>query len=274
MDLSIPSLERIGKTVGYLVLGIVGTTAVALALLYALQPIQPVVYEAFYLQVGPSEATETAILTHFLVASVVALGAAMLAGDGLSDRLRHRPALAKGIGAMVLLFVAFLVVSLAGLAAFLTALFVVAGTALAVPVLLRYRYGVRSGGVTAFVGGVPVVVVLLLLAGFGIGWGWGYVMTAQEVPASTVNESAAADFDDVPRIRDDLFAADCSTNTDDRRVCHLYLRGYEHEVRAARFMARHGIRCPYQNAQSGRSDSFVARDDGSYYRVACTPHGD
>lgn len=77
-------------------------------------------------------------------------------------------------------------------------------------------------------------------------------MTAREVPAATVNRSAAADFDAAPRIRDDLFAADCSTNTDDRRVCHLYLRGYEHEKR----------------------DSFVARTNGSYYRVACTPHGD
>lgn len=274
MDVSTPTLERIGTTVGYLVLGVVGTAAVALSVLYTLQPVQPVIYESFYLRVGPSEATETAILAHFVVAGVVALGVVMLAGDVLSDRLRHRPALAKGIGVMVLLLVAFLVASLAGLAAFLTALLVVALTVLAVPVLLRYRYGVRSGGVTAFVGGVPVVVVLLLLAGFGLGWGWGYVMTAREVPAATVNESAAADFDAAPQIRDDLFAADCSTNPDDRRVCHLYLRGYEHEKRAARFMAHHGVRCPYQNTRSGRSDSFVARTNGSYYRVTCTPHGD
>ncbi|MFB6295018.1 MAG: hypothetical protein ABEI97_04615 [Candidatus Nanohaloarchaea archaeon] len=99
-------------------------------------------------------------------------------------------------------------------------------------------------------------------------------MTAQEIPTSAVNGSATASFNDVPQVRDDLFAGDCSTGTNDRQVCRLYLRGYEHEAKAARFMARHGVRCPYQNAQTGRSDSFIATYNGSYYRVTCSPHGD
>lgn len=99
-------------------------------------------------------------------------------------------------------------------------------------------------------------------------------MTAQEVPASTVNGTATADFDAIPQIRDELFAGDCSTGTDDRRICRLYLRGYDHEVPAARVMARHGVRCPYQNADTGEADAFIAQYNGTYYRVSCSPHGD
>ena len=88
------------------------------------------IYELFYLQVGPSEATETAILTYFIVGGIVGL---------------------------------------AGLAAFLTALLVLAIGLVGVPLALRFRCGVRSGGVPAFVGGIPVIVPLLLVAGFGLG---------------------------------------------------------------------------------------------------------
>lgn len=274
MDTSIPTLKRIGTVAAYLVLGVVGTAAVALGLLYTLQPIQRVVYDAFYLQVGPSEATETAILTHFLVAGGTAISAVLLAGDYLSDRLNNRAAVAKAITVLLGLIVVFLLVALLELAAFLTAILVLTVAVLVVPLLLRYRYGMRSGGIPAFVGGIPVLLVLLLVTGFGLGWGWGYIMTAEEAPSSAVDGTASADFDDVPQIRDDLFAGDCSTGTDDRRVCRLYLRGYEHEARAARFMARHGVRCPYQNTQTGRSDSFIATHNGSYYRVTCSPHGD
>lgn len=198
----------------------------------------------------------------------------MLAGDYLSDRLAHRAAFVKGVAAMLGLLLVFLVVALAGLAAFLTALIVVAAAFVAVPLLLRYRFGVRSGGIPAFVGGIPVLVLLLLAVGFGLGWGWGYVVTAQEVPAFSVNGTAVT-FDEVPEVRDDLFVSgDCETDTDDRRVCRLYLRGYEHEA-AARFLSRHGARCPYQNVQaSGSGGSFIARYDGRYYRVSCSPRGD
>lgn len=270
------TLKRIGRAAAFLLLGVVGTGGVALVGLYLLQPVQEVIYNAFYLQVGPSESTETAILVHFLVAGLGGISVTMLVGDYLSDRLAHRAAFAKGIAAVLGLLLVFLVVALAGLAAFLTALIVLAAVSMAVPLLLRYRFDVRSGGVPAFVGGVPVLVLLLLLAGFGLGWGWGYVVTAQEVPASTVNGTAVADFDDAPDVRGDLFAAEhCETDTEDRRVCRLMLRGYEHETAAARVMARHGVRCPYQDAQAfGSGGSFIARYDGRYYRVSCSPHGD
>lgn len=274
MDLSEPAFKRIGTIAAYLLLGVIGTAVIALGLLYTLQPIQQVVYDVFYSQVGPSEATETAILTHFLIAGFTAIGAVLLAGDYLSDQLAHRTAVAKAITVLLGLVVVFLLVALLELAAFLTAILVLAAAVVALPLLLRYRYGVQSGGVPAFAGGIPVLILLLLLAGFGLGWGWGYTMTAQEVPASTVNESTAADFDDVPQLRDDLFASDCTTGADGRRVCRLSLRGYEHETQAARFMARHGVRCPYQNAQSWQADSFIATYNGSYYRVTCSPHGD
>ncbi|MFB6195116.1 MAG: hypothetical protein ABEI80_03020 [Haloplanus sp.] len=270
-----PRLERAARATAYGLLGLLVTGVVAVGLLYPTRPVQSVIYDLVYLQLGPSEATETAILTHFLATGVVAISVPLLIGDYLSDRLANGRALAGGIAAMGGLLVAFLVVALAGLAAFLTALAVLAVAFVGVPAVLRYRYDVRSGGIPAFVGGVPVLLLLLLLVGFGLGWGWGYVVTAQQVPAGTVSGSAA-DFADAPALERDLFTpANCGTGTDGRRVCRLSLRGYEHERAAARFMARHGVRCPYQNApSSGESDSFVARHDGAYYRITCTPHGD
>ena len=144
-------------------------------------------YDLFYLRVGPSEATETAILVHFLTSGIIGLSVPMVIGDSLSDRGANLPTLAWGIATLLALLLVFLVVALAGLAAFLTALIVLAIGLIGVPLVLRYRAGMRSGGVPAFVGGIPVIIFLLLLAGFGLGWGWGYVMTAQEVPASSVN---------------------------------------------------------------------------------------
>lgn len=268
------ALRWAGRIAAFALLGAVGTGASATLLLNLLQPIQAWVYRAVYLQVGPSEATETAILAHFLVAGFAALGIVMVLGDSWSDRLAHRAALAKAMGVLLALLFGFLGVALVGLAAVPVALVVVTAALVAVPLLLRYRFGVRSGGTLAFVGGIPVVVLLLLLAGFGIGWGWGYVVTAQEVPAPTVNQTVVT-FDDVPEIRTDLFVAgDCSTDADGRRVCYLQLRGYEHELTTTRFLARHGVHCPYQSRQPGRAGALVARIDGTHYRVSCSPHGD
>lgn len=87
-------------------------------------------------------------------------------------------------------------------------------------------------------------------------------------------EGPVADFDGVPEVRDDLFVGDCETTGEDRRRCHLQLRGYEHEQAAARFIARHSVRCPCQNTCSGEEDSFIAEHEGTYYRVTCSPHGD
>jgi hypothetical protein len=136
-------------------------------------------------------------------------------------------------------------------------------------------YLVRYGFVVPFAGGAPVVVLLLLLAGFGLGWGWGYVVTAREVPAAAVNETPV-DFEDAPAVEHDLFDAEnCETDAEGRRVCHLLLRGYERERVAARLLARHGVKCPYQSARSSaRSGALVAEHGGSYFRVTCSPHGD
>lgn len=266
------TLREVGTTVGYGLLGAVVTGASALGALYAAQPMQGVVYDLFYLQVGPSEASETAILVHFLVAGVVALGVALTAGDFASDRLANRATLARAVGALLGLVALFLVVALLELAAFLTAVLVLGAGLVGVPLALRYRYGVSSGAVPAFVGGVPVVLFLLLLAGVGIGWGWGYVMTAQAVPASAAPGDAPS-FAEAPGVGQDLFEEGYCREESGRQTCSIELRGYEREVEAARFMARHGARCPYQGSGED-GGSFVARHEGDYYRVTCAPHGD
>lgn len=150
-----PILERVGIVAAYVVLGGVGTAVIALALLNRVLPIQQVVYDACYLQVGSSEATETAILTHVFLAAFTEIGGVLLAGDYLSHRLAHRTAVMKAIEVLLESLVAFLVVAVLELAAFLTALVVLAVVP-AVPLLLRYRYRVRSGGIPALVGGIPI----------------------------------------------------------------------------------------------------------------------
>ncbi len=273
MSLSNLTLKRVGTTLGYGVLGVVLTGAVGLVVLNLTDSGQAVAYDFFYLRLGPSGATEVAILTHFLTAGVLALGVTMLAADYLSDRGRNLRPVGLGFAAMLALVIAFLVVALAGLAAFLTALIVLAVVLVGVPLWLRYGADIRSGAVPAFVGGIPVIIVLLFLAGFGLGWGWGYVVVAEEIPESSVDREVA-DMDGVPEIQEDLFTGDCETTSEDRRECHLQLRGYEHEVTAAQFMARHGVRCPYQNTHAGEAGAFVGEYDGTYYRVTCSPHGD
>lgn len=85
---------------------------------------------------------------------------------------------------------------------------------------------------------------------------------------------STASLDDIPEVRDELFAGDCETTTEDRQVCRMYLRGSDYEATAARFMAQNGVRCPYQNTYSSKGDAFIAEHDGTYYRITCSPHGD
>lgn len=266
------SLRRAGTAVGYLALGVAGTTLVAVGLLLVTRPVQPAIYRALYLPLGPTGATRAAVLTGFFGASVVSLGAVLLAGDYLSDRLANRDALARAVAATLALELAFLAVTFVGLTGFLPALAGLAVALVAVPAVLYYRYEVRSGAVPAFVGGVPVLVLLVVAAGFGLGWGWGYTVTAEAVPEGTVNGTTGG-LDDAPSVRDDLF--DPGNCEGDGRACHLELRGYEHERTAVRALARHGVRCPYGNVgTAGDSGAFVTRHDGRYYRVSCAPHGD
>jgi MFS family permease len=221
MDCSNLTLGRVGPIVAYSVLGLIGTAGVVLFVLNVSQPVQAVLYRAVYLRVGPSEATETAILAQFLGVGLVGISIPMVIADYLSDGLTHRRALGIGIGVMAGLLIGFFAVALAGLAAFLTSLSILVIAVISVPVLLRYRLGVRSGALPAFVGGIPVLFLLVLAVGFGLGWGWGYVITAQEVPAETVNGSVAT-FDDARAFEAELFA-DCEIDTAGRQVCRLFL---------------------------------------------------
>lgn len=267
---SVPAwVYRLGRILGYVLLGILTTAATALGVLYVTRPLQTVVYNVFYLQVGPATATTTAILTQFIFASTLALSVTLFVADYIATRGANRRPLAVASLGTLGVVVVFLVISLVGLAAFLTAILVLALAFLLVPLGLWYHYRVHSGAIPAFVGGIPVVVLALLLAGFGIGWGWGYTMTAHEVPGRTVDDPVAT-FDDVPQVRADLFDDDFSTDADGDRVYRLELRGYEHVRQATLFMAQHGVRCPY----SGASASFIARYNNSFYRITCTPHGD
>lgn len=273
MDFADFTVKRAATLLGYGVLGAASTAVTAFVVLNVAEPIQRVVYDFFYLQVGPSKATETAILTHFLLAGVSGLGLSMVIGDYLSDRGANRGAIARGIAALLALLVVFLVVALAGLAAYLTAMVVLTVGLIGIPLVLWYQVNVHSGGLPAFAGGVPVVVLLVFLGGFGIAWGWGYVVIAEEIPAGSPED--VVDFNEVPEVRDDLFVdGECETTGDGTQRCILQLRGYAHEQTAVRFMARHGVRCPYPNTYTGEEDTLVAEYDGSYYRVSCSAHGD
>lgn len=268
------TLRRVGRVAAYGAGGFVGTAIVALLLLNLTQPLQRVVYDAVYLQLGPSEATTTAILSHFLVAAVAALAVPLVVGDYLSDRLANRRVLAGAVAGLAGALLAFLAVALAGLGGFLSAIVVLGVVLVGIPVILRVRYGIRSGGLTAFVGGVPVVLLLLVAAAFGIGWGWGYVVTAEEVSTDSVNDTVVT-FEDAPVFERDLFAAGhCEVDPDGQEVCRLSLRGYDGERAAARVMARHGVRCPYQNGPADSGGAFFAQHGNSTFRITCSPHGD
>jgi hypothetical protein len=274
MDTPTLTLDRAARVGGYLALGFVGTALLAVGVQVLTFPLQPAAYRVLYLHLGPVAATETATLTHVLASGAVAISVPTVVADYLDTGLANRSAFARALVALGGVLVAFLAASVVGLAALPTAALLLLAALVAVPVALRYRYGVRSGGVAAFVGGAPVPLVLLLLAGVGLGWGWGYTLTATAVPGTAPTD--APSFDDVPAVRDDLFApSNCERTTDDRRRCDLELRAYDHESTAVRFLARNGVRCPYANTPGAPpADAFVARHDGVAYEVSCAPHGD
>lgn len=274
MDPSDVTPRRVGLAVAYGVLGFLGTGVVGLVALNLLDPIQSPLYHAVYTALGPSGATRFAILGHFVVSGAVAVVLAALVGEYLSDRGANRRAFGVAVAAVALATVAFLAVGAAGLESMPVALVWVVAVSVGVPALLRFGYDVRSGGLPAFVGAGPVLAFLLLLAGIGLGWGWGYVVTAEEIPAGSVDGDVAT-FEDVPEVREDLFAAStCEATAEGNRRCVLQLRGYEHERTAARYLDRHGVRCAYQGGPAGSADRLVAVHDGTYYRVTCSAHGD
>lgn len=266
-------LHAILVSLGYAVLGATLTGVVALVVLNATLSVQTAIYEVFYLRVGPADATVTAILGQFLLAIVCGLIVAMTVASWLNTRRENLPVVGRATIGLATLLLVYLLIILLRVPAQLAVLTVLGIGLLGVPLLLRYRYGIRSGSVPAVIGSIPVILVLLLLAGIGAGWGWGYVMTAEEVPSAEV-EGPVADFDTVPAVRDDLLGAGDCEEVDGHQRCRLQLRGYDHDVTAVRFMDRSGIRCPAQTASGGTSASFFAEHDGTYYRVTCSSHGD
>lgn len=273
MDRTNLTLEGVTRTVAYLALGLVGTLAVALALMRSTVFVQSLLYELLYLRLGPSEATEAAVLLHFLGICVVAAAVPLFVADYLSSDLANRDALLSALAALVGLLVVFLVVALLGFAAAPVAFLLLLLVLLAIPLLLRYRFDVESGAVPAFVGGIPVLVLLVLLVAFGLGWGWGYVVSAHEVPDDAVQGEPVGDLSDAPTVESALFAAgNCETDADGFQACYLSLRGFEHERAAVRSLDDLGVRCPYQGTPDG--GTVVLQHDGRYYEVRCAPHGD
>lgn len=258
---------------GYLVLGTAGTAIAAVGVIFVLRPLQPTVYDAFYLVVGPWTATEAASIFHLGAAGLVAIAVPTLAAE-LLDGTRVR-VVAAGFAALLAGGVAVLIAAgLLDVLGFLT--LVVTDVLFVAAVLVGLAVTEAATGTTlAFSGGVPVLALLLFLLAFGLGWGGGYDVVAEPVPETQATDDVA-DFDDAPDVRDNLFAE--QTCDRDDGVCRLPLRGYHHEVRAARFLDDHGVRCSFVNAPQNpvydREASFVAEVDGDYYRISCEAYGD
>ncbi|MFB6269972.1 MAG: hypothetical protein ABEH83_08520 [Halobacterium sp.] len=262
------------SALGYAALGVLGTGVAAVGLVYVLQPLQPVVYDALYLVVGPWTATEAASIFHIGVAGVLAVSVPTVTAELLDGQ--RTAALALGFVALVAALVAVLVAAaLLGVLGFLT-LLVAYALLVAAALGALAASDAATGTLTAFVGGVPVLALLLFLLAFGLGWGGGYDVVAERLQGHDATDDVA-DFDDAPQVRDDLFAEQSCDPYEDG-VCRLSLRGYEHELRAARFLDAHGVRCPFLNQPSmpvyDRDASFVAEHAGDYYRVSCEAYGD
>ncbi|MFB6094870.1 MAG: hypothetical protein ABEJ71_00260, partial [Halodesulfurarchaeum sp.] len=219
-------LKAVGIAFGYGLLGAGGTAIIAFVLLPLTVGIQPSIYHLLYLRLGPSDATRTAILTHGMTISVVAVIGSTLIGHYVSNRLSDVAYLTRAVGLLVAPLVLFLAASFAGVGALPVALGLLLGAILATVLLLRIHYGIRSGANPALLGAIVPVVLVFLLLGFGIGWGWGYVITAREVPDGAANGTITS-MEEVPEIREDLFRESfCSTDSQGFRRCYLQLRGY------------------------------------------------
>jgi hypothetical protein len=260
--------------VGYALAGAIGTALAAFVAVNVTRPVQPAVYDAFYLTLGPWSATEAASILHIGVAGVLAAAVPTAAAEFL-DGSRVRAVAGGFLAAAVALVVAFAAAAVLDRLGFLTVVVAYALFAAAALAALRYS-DAASASTAAFVGSLPVLALLLLLLGFGLGWGGGYDVVAEPVGPSAV-DGPAADFEDEPAVREDLFSA-AACDPADGGVCRLTLRGYEHERRAARVLARHGVRCPFVNAPRNPvydpDASFVAERDDRYYRVTCEAYGD
>lgn len=274
------TLERVARTVAHLLFGAAATAVLGIALLRGAQPLQLLVYDALYLPVGPWTATVTATVVGFTVVIAVAASVPTLLAEYVRSRGEHAADVGARLAGTLLVVLVFLVASaFLGVVSFLAA--IVGATGFVVVALAELRRRGASAGLATFAGAVPVLVLALLVLGFGLGWGGGYDVVAREVPADSVHQVVS--FDEAPTVRDDLLSPDgdgvyarCNERGG-RRVCRLPLRGYDHEARAGRFLARHGVRCAYLNAPGSggaANRSFVAVADGTAYRVTCVTYGD
>jgi len=260
------TLARAGRSAAFVLLGALACAGVTVGLLAATTGAQSAVYRALSWTTGPGEATAAAVLAHVLGVGLLGTTAAALLGDAVDARLAGaRTVVAGGVAATAAAVVVVALAALAGVAS-LPVVGAFALVALVAWVALLRRRGVSGGGTLALGGAAPVALFVLLVAGVGLGWGWGYVVTAESVAGAPAN-ATVADFDEAPGVAADLFADE---NCEADGTCRLELRGYEREVTAARFLARHGAACPYR----GVSDPAFARYENRTYRVTCGPHGD
>jgi hypothetical protein len=255
---------------GYGLAGLVGALVAGVVLLVALQPAQPIVYDALYRRLGPWTATSAATAVQFGAAGALAVVAPTVVAayvDGDSPL-----SVARVLAAIVAVVVVVLTVAVAAGLPALAAVAVTHAAFVAVGVVVVGRVDASLASRGAFVGGATTLALLLVVLSFGLGWGGGYDVVAEPAPDAT---DVAANFADAPALRDDLFAADTCDDGDDG-VCRLSLRTYDHEAAAGRFLDDNGVRCPFVNqpATSDRSGSFVATYDGDHYRVTCEAYGD
>lgn len=279
MSLDRQTITSLAHTAALIGFGFVGTVAIVLGLLYATRGLQPPIYHALYLTLGPTDATQAAMVWHFTLAvGIAALLPPLVVAYALDAGPDGVRKLAPVFGAATVLLACFALTVGLRVLPLPIGIAILGIVLLSIPILLHYRYDVHSPALPTLGGAVPVIVVVFLLLGFGMGWGWGYVVMAETAPPSTVNDATVADFDEAPQVRDDLFTENsCSGLAGGGEQCILSIRGYEHEMQAVRFLARHGVRCPYVNAppDSKRdAGSFLAEHDGHYYRVTCGTHGD
>lgn len=276
------TLRDVALTLAYLLGGTLGTAVGAVLALRLLQPLRPAVYHAYYLAVGPWSATEAASVLPFVVAALGTATVVTAAAVGVANDRALALRVAGGLAAAVATVLALVATALyLGAEPLLVGLVAVVAVAVAVPVGLR-RAGAWEGGGPTFLGAAPVMVLLVLLLGVGLGWGGGYDLVAREVPEGEVQEPVAT-FEGYPQVREDLLSPDDGTGTyaycettDRRRTCRLPLRGYDHAVAAARFLADNGVRCRFQGATGpdDRNRSFLAVHEGTHYRVTCQSYGD
>lgn len=252
---------------GYGLAGLVGTLVAGVAVLAALQPVQPAVYDALYRRLGPWTATSAATVVQFGAAGALAVSLPVLAAERFGGDRTESVAAVLAVG--VLGLVAALVAGVALGAPALLAVVVVNVLFVAAGFVALGRVDASRAGRAAFVGGAPALALLLVLLAVGLGWGGGYDVVAEPAPDSV---EATADFADAPELRDDLFAPGACEDG----VCRLPLRTYDRGAAVGRFLDDNGVRCPLVNAPGARDwgGSFVAAHDGDRYRVTCEAYGD